>query len=147
MADRNSKVKGISYAGLHMYIQKKLGKPDRCDICGSTDEKEKYEWANKDHKYKKSLSDWFRACKKCHQQYDMINNAPKKVEKIKTICKTCGREMEIKNTQKRKKMCTECAYDLKKARSSERYWSKKAPNSTRHKYWKSRLDYMEESLK
>lgn len=66
--------------------------------------------------------------------------------KIKTICKTCGLAMNIKNTQKRKKMCTECAYDMKKARSSERYWGKKAPNSTRHQFWRGRLQSMEKML-
>lgn len=66
---------------------------------------------------------------------------------MKKICKICGLEMEIKNTQQRKKMCTVCAYDLKKARSSERYWSKKAPHSTRHQFWRGRLQSMEKALK
>ena len=62
------------------------------------------------------------------------------------ICKTCGKEMEIKNTQKRKKMCTLCAYEIKKDRSSERYWSKKENGSTRHQFWAGRLKEMERML-
>lgn len=63
-------------------------------------------------------------------------------KRIKTICKVCGNEMKIKPSQGRKKMCTECAYEIKKIRSSERYWSKKDNGSTRHQYWAGRLGEM-----
>jgi predicted amidophosphoribosyltransferase len=63
-------------------------------------------------------------------------------KRIKTICKTCGREMKISPAQGRKKMCTECAYEIKKVRSSERYWNKKDPKSVRYTYWKNKLDSM-----
>jgi len=67
-------------------------------------------------------------------------------QRIKTICKTCGREMNIKPSQGRKKMCTECAYEIKKIRSSERYWSKKDNGLTRHQFWAGRLKEMERML-
>jgi predicted amidophosphoribosyltransferase len=67
-------------------------------------------------------------------------------QRITTICKTCGKEMKISPAQGRKKMCTECAYEIKKIRSSEKYWGKKAPNSTRHKYWLGRYQAMNKML-
>lgn len=67
-------------------------------------------------------------------------------KRVVKICKTCGREMKTKPSQSRKVMCTECAYEIKKVRSSERYWSKKAPNSTRHQYWRGRLQEMNNML-
>jgi len=67
-------------------------------------------------------------------------------KKITAICKICGKEMKIKPYQSRKKMCTECAYEIKKVRSSEKYWSKKAPNSTQHQYWSGRLQLMNNML-
>jgi hypothetical protein len=67
-------------------------------------------------------------------------------QSVKTICKTCGSEMNIKPSQGRKKMCTACAYEIKKIRSSERYWSKKDNGSTRHQFWAGRLKEMERML-
>jgi ribosomal protein L37E len=67
-------------------------------------------------------------------------------KRVTKICKTCGKEMKIKPSQTRKKMCTECAYEIKKIRSSERYWSKKAPGSTRHQYWEGRYQSMNKLL-
>lgn len=67
-------------------------------------------------------------------------------QRITKVCKTCGVEMRLKPSQIRKVMCTKCAYEIKKVRSSERYWSKKAPNSTRHQYWSGRLQEMNKML-
>lgn len=65
---------------------------------------------------------------------------------IKTICKTCGKEININSSQGRKKMCTECAYEKKKVLSSERYWAKKDNGSTRHQFWAGRLKEMDRML-
>lgn len=62
------------------------------------------------------------------------------------ICKTCGKEMKVRPAQGRKQMCSECAYEIKKIRSSERYWSKKDKGSTRHQFWAGRLKEMERML-
>jgi len=62
------------------------------------------------------------------------------------VCKTCGVLMKIKPSQTRKKMCTRCAYDIKKIRSSVKYWEKKDRNSTRYRYWRGRLQAMEKML-
>lgn len=54
---------------LHRFVVIHLGKPRKCDHCGTTDAK-KYDWANKSQEYKHQLDDWLRLCRKCHQKYD-----------------------------------------------------------------------------
>jgi ribosomal protein L37E len=63
------------------------------------------------------------------------------------ICKNCGSEFKISNFQKRKIMCSKCSYDRKKIRSSEKYWREKALDSTKHKYWRGRLQNFDKNLK
>jgi hypothetical protein len=60
---------GVSYRNLHSWVERKLGKPQRCTSCGKTSEK-KYDWANISRKYKRDTSDWVRLCRKCHKAYD-----------------------------------------------------------------------------
>lgn len=65
----NWKGKKVGYFGVHSWIRKKRGCPKKCESCGTLEAK-KYEWANKDHKYRRNLSDWFRLCTRCHMAYD-----------------------------------------------------------------------------
>lgn len=69
---------GVGYHGLHTWVEKELGKPQKCEHCGDTS-KRKYEWASKKHSYKRDLNEWLRLCTKCHRRYD---NKVKKAEKI-----------------------------------------------------------------
>jgi len=62
-----------SYSAVHKWINNILGKPKKCDICGSTT-KPKYEWACINHEYKRVLSDWVRLCSKCHKAFDKKEN-------------------------------------------------------------------------
>jgi hypothetical protein len=67
----NWKGEKVSYSSLHHWINKKLGHPGTCEFCGVTGLwGKKIHWANKDHKYKRILSDWLRLCAKCHIKYD-----------------------------------------------------------------------------
>ena len=50
--------------------------------------------------------------------------------------------MKVKPSQSRKVMCTECAYTLKKLRSSAKYWEKKDPGSIKYEYWSGRYQLM-----
>jgi hypothetical protein len=69
LIDKKTEYKGAWYYTLHNWVKRKLGKPMKCEICGSTNAK-KYEWANKSHKYKRELNDWVRLCVPCHKQFD-----------------------------------------------------------------------------
>ena len=57
------------YSRLHYWVEKELGKPKKCEHCGTT-EARIYHWANKSHRYKKELTDWLRLCRKFHKSYD-----------------------------------------------------------------------------
>ena len=61
----------VGYFGLHVWINKKLGKPKKCEFCGITTGK--LEWANKSHNYKRDLDDWIGSCVPCHKIYDGNN--------------------------------------------------------------------------
>lgn len=57
----------VGYDGIHSWVRRNKGKPNKCSFCKSI---EKIEWANKSHKYKRDLDDWISLCHKCHFQYD-----------------------------------------------------------------------------
>lgn len=66
----------VSYSGLHKWVNHHLGRPMKCENCGSSnvpvgkDEKRWFQWANKSHEYKRDLTDWIRLCTRCHSKYD-----------------------------------------------------------------------------
>jgi hypothetical protein len=73
--ERNWNWKGnnAGYSALHDWVRKWKGKPEYCEMCGTTIAK-KYEWANIDHKYRRILDDYIRVCTSCHRIYDRNNN-------------------------------------------------------------------------
>lgn len=58
-----------SYVAIHMWIKKHWGVPDHCDMCHRPDAS-RYEWCNKDKKYRRVREDWFQLCPSCHRLYD-----------------------------------------------------------------------------
>lgn len=65
------KVEGIGYRGIHSWIEKALGKPNKCLVCGIEDIGRRYHWANISKQYKRDVGDWMRLCVPCHKKYDM----------------------------------------------------------------------------
>lgn len=68
----------LSYHGLHSWVYRAFGTPNKCENCGSTEEK-KYEWASINHSYTRNRKDWLRLCTKCHHKMDkklikIVNN-------------------------------------------------------------------------
>lgn len=55
------KRKGINlgYHGLHDWVYKKLGRPKKCENCGSENS---LEWANKSLEYLEDVDDWISLC-------------------------------------------------------------------------------------
>lgn len=69
------KGENASYVSIHKWVRKWLGRPKKCEMCGKDNlTSEKIDWANKDHQYRRNLSDWLRLCKKCHRKYDISKN-------------------------------------------------------------------------
>jgi hypothetical protein len=60
----------VSYIGLHAWVVKRLGKPNKCELCGRIGKR--LEWANKSREYKRDLNDWIRLCYSCHEKYDQV---------------------------------------------------------------------------
>jgi hypothetical protein len=63
----------IKYGGLHDWIWLCKGRPTKCEHCGTTTAK-KFEWANKNHTYKRNLFDYISLCTSCHRKYDIKYN-------------------------------------------------------------------------
>lgn len=61
--------KNIKYEGLHDWVYRVLGRPQKCEMCGTT-KKRMYHWANKGHTYKRAIKDWIRVCVPCHRKMD-----------------------------------------------------------------------------
>lgn len=64
----------VGYTGLHDWVRKVLGDPQKCEHCGTTTAK-KFEWSNKNHIYnRRNINDWVRLCASCHKRYELKNN-------------------------------------------------------------------------
>lgn len=57
------------YYRWHKRFGKILGKPNKCEVCGSTNPNKRYEWASITGKYD-SPDDYLRMCVACHRRYD-----------------------------------------------------------------------------
>jgi hypothetical protein len=64
----------VSYRNLHRWVERLLGKPNRCVFCGKIATGRRIHWANKSGEYRRILSDWLRLCSTCHGAYDKQNN-------------------------------------------------------------------------
>lgn len=73
----------VGRAALHNWVERKLGKPRKCEHCKTTTARQ-FDWANKSQKYKRDLTDWIRLCRSCHAKYDYPTRRKKW---IKTVTK------------------------------------------------------------
>ena len=55
----------VTYIGIHAWIARQLGRPNKCDECGNENYK-RYHWHNVDGKYERDFKKWVRLCSKCH---------------------------------------------------------------------------------
>lgn len=62
----------VGYGALHRWVTTHKGRPAECEHCGTLTAK-RYEWANVDHMYRRTLDDWLRLCTSCHRTYDYQN--------------------------------------------------------------------------
>lgn len=72
----------VGKPALHNWVEKNLGKPKKCEKCG-TEKAKIYDWSNISQKYKRDLSDWQRLCRKCHTEYDKPYRLQKWKESVK----------------------------------------------------------------
>jgi DNA-binding XRE family transcriptional regulator len=57
------------YVALHKRLYALYGKPQKCEICGTTDPSKGYDWANLTGNYE-DPADYKRMCRSCHSKYD-----------------------------------------------------------------------------
>ena len=57
------------YNGQHARVRVIYGSPKKCEICGETNPRKWYEWANMTGDYD-NPNDYKRMCRKCHRRYD-----------------------------------------------------------------------------
>lgn len=98
------------YVALHDWVYRKLGRPQKCDECGTT-EYHRYEWANISGKYKRDITDWRRLCVPCHRKLDRGD-----------MCQSKRHEMTPENTYtypNGKKNCKQCR------RERQRIWKQR----------------------
>lgn len=69
--ETNSSWRGdkASLCKLHRRLDRRFGKPKRCEVCGTTDDARTYDWANLSGRYT-DMSDFKRMCRSCHWKYD-----------------------------------------------------------------------------
>jgi hypothetical protein len=68
-----------SYSAIHHWLRRKYGKPNFCEMCGSSEEK-KYEYAlKKGRVHKRDINNYMRLCCKCHINYDFNDDRRKKI--------------------------------------------------------------------
>ena len=54
----------------HNYVRRHFGKPQLCEMCGTTDQR-MYHWAARQHgKGGRNREDWLRLCVPCHSSFD-----------------------------------------------------------------------------
>lgn len=63
----------VGYDAVHSWIKREMGKPSFCELCKTTSAR-RFEWANKDHKYRRKIEDYIRLCTSCHRKYDYDNH-------------------------------------------------------------------------
>jgi hypothetical protein len=73
--DRNDSWRGddAGYKAFHLRLRRLRGCPRKCEVCGTSDPKLRYEWASINGKYD-DPADYKRMCRKCHFEYDEGRN-------------------------------------------------------------------------
>ena len=67
--NNNWKGEDVTYAAFHHRINTLKGRPRLCEVCGPSDPKKSYDWANLTGKYD-DPSDYKRMCRSCHWRHD-----------------------------------------------------------------------------
>jgi len=69
--ENNDSWKGadVGYAAFHKRMESLMGKPQKCEVCGTVDTNKTYDWANLTGRYD-DPGDYKRMCRSCHWKHD-----------------------------------------------------------------------------
>lgn len=73
----------VGYRNLHRWVERQMGKPEKCSECEKVGYGRCMHWANKSGEYKRDVSDWLRLCSSCHGAYDKEKGLRKRLLTIK----------------------------------------------------------------
>ena len=76
------------YSRLHLWVNRQLGKADRCDN-DSSHTTTRFHWANISGDYKKDLSDWRPLCPSCNVK-EGVTDSTKELKRLQTIGNQSG---------------------------------------------------------
>jgi hypothetical protein len=65
----NFRGESAGYMAKHIWVKNNKGIANNCIDCKESG-KNKYEWSNVDHKYRRVLEDYVSRCTQCHRIYD-----------------------------------------------------------------------------
>jgi hypothetical protein len=68
-ANANWRGDDASIGKMHRRLDRRFGTPQKCDVCGATDKRRAYDWANITGDYA-NLTDYVRMCRSCHWKHD-----------------------------------------------------------------------------
>ena len=79
-AERNPTWLGdtAGYSAFHTRVKRRRGMPSKCDRCGTTNPRNRYEWANLTGHYE-DVDDYQRMCTTCHRRYDAARRPRKAI--------------------------------------------------------------------
>lgn len=60
---------GVSYRGLHYWVRRQKGSPEKCVKCGERNKR--LQWANIDGRYRREADDFVAMCVSCHKYHDL----------------------------------------------------------------------------
>ncbi len=67
----------VGYRGLHYWLKRTKGIPNKCEFCGKQRTTIKsIHWANVDRKYKRDTKSYIALCASCHKLYDLKSKPP-----------------------------------------------------------------------
>ena len=64
----------VSCSGVHSWVRNNKKKLSECELCGASSKGRRFDWANKDHSYKRVLEDYMWICRSCHRKWDIKYN-------------------------------------------------------------------------
>ena len=84
----NYKGDKVGYIGIHIWLRKYFGNPEKCSFCKIQGTRKTGKWnivwaLKKGFEYERKLNHFFGLCNKCHRNYDKTENWNKNISKAK----------------------------------------------------------------
>jgi hypothetical protein len=90
VGEKNTQWKGddAGYKAIHVWLNRRFGKPDHCEMCGTREKKQPkfFHWAKlKGKQYTHDRENFWMLCVNCHNEYDSGEYQQRKKDRSKAI--------------------------------------------------------------